>query len=114
MLSNKAKVLAVVSRIPPQKVLCFGQISHLVGLPPRVVGWILSGLSLAECATVPWYRVVAKNGFISALKLGAKGIQQKLQLQAEGYSLQGDRVDMSKHSLTDKELKEIYADFFDQ
>ena len=66
MLSNKAKVLAIVSRIPPQKVVYFGQISQLVGLPPRVVGWILSGLSVAECEIVPWYRVVAKDGFIAS------------------------------------------------
>jgi len=111
MLSNKAKVLAIVGRIPPQKVIYFGQISQLVGLPPRVVGWILSGLSVAECEKVPWYRVVAKDGFIASLKLGAKGIQQKLKLQAEGYGLQGDRVDMARHCLTDSELKQIYADF---
>ncbi len=112
MLSNKAKILAIVGRIPPQKVMYFGQISQLVGLPPRVVGWILSGLSVAECEIVPWYRVVAKDGFIASLKLGAKGIQQRLQLQAEGYHLHNNRVNMSKHCLTDQELRQIYADFF--
>jgi alkylated DNA nucleotide flippase Atl1 len=61
----------------------------------------MSGLSTKECDLIPWYRVVAKNGYISALKLGFKGQIQKDILIKQDYTLNGDFVDMKIHTLTD-------------
>ncbi len=105
MHCNKDKILEIVRQIPEQKVMYFGQIGFLTAIHPRVVGWIMSGLSITECENLPWYRVVAKNGFVSSLKLGFKGINQKMILQEQGYTLIGNFVDMRKHCITDQELK---------
>ncbi|MBC7471914.1 MAG: MGMT family protein [candidate division SR1 bacterium] len=93
----KEKILGLVSKIPENKVTYFGYIAGIVGSDARTVGWVLSGLNEAEMGQVPWYRVVAKTGFISALKLGPKGLRQKQILQEESYTLVGDSVDMGKH-----------------
>jgi len=93
----KKRVMNVVATIPANKVMYFGQIALACGTSARVVGWILSGLSDEECAAIPWYRVVAKNGYISSLKLGYKGVVQREKLMLEGYSVVGDTVDMSIH-----------------
>ncbi|GAB4146386.1 MAG: MGMT family protein [Patescibacteria group bacterium] len=95
--SLKERVLEMVAQIPAGKVMYFGQISNMVGGSARTVGWILSGLTLEECDLVPWYRVVAKSGYISSLKLGIKGVVQKEKLEQEGYELKDDFVDMEKH-----------------
>jgi alkylated DNA nucleotide flippase Atl1 len=73
----------------------YGQIGDLLGLPAVTVGNILTGLN--DPGDVPWYRVVAKDGYISSLKLGSKGERQRGLLRSEGYRLVRNRVDMDRH-----------------
>ena len=75
----------------------FGQIANKIGTSPRTVGWIMSGLSQEECDSIPWYRVVAKDGYISSVKMGLKGQAQKQLLLTEKYLVIDDHVDMDKH-----------------
>ncbi|MDX1920736.1 MAG: MGMT family protein [Candidatus Caenarcaniphilales bacterium] len=96
-LALKGAVLKVVSQIPEDKVMYFGQIADMVGSHARLVGFILTGMNEEEMKTYPWYRVVAKDGYISSLKLGVKGLLQKNLLEREGYKLLGDKVDMNEH-----------------
>lgn len=100
----KKIILELVMKIPPKKVIYFGQIANYLGSNPRTVGWILSGLTQEECDSVPWYRVVAKNGYISSLKLGFKGRVQREKLTIEGYTLNGDFVDMEEHGIDSLEF----------
>lgn len=93
----KKAVFKVVSQIPDGKVMYFGQISDMVGSHARLVGFVLTGMNEEEMKKYPWYRVVAKDGYISSLKLGAKGFLQKSLLEREGYNLNGDKVDMNEH-----------------
>lgn len=93
----KLSIMQVVSQIPHGKVMYFGQIADMVDSHARVVGYILTGMNEHEMKFVPWYRVVAKDGYISSLKLGVKGHVQKNILQKEGYKLKGDKVDMNEH-----------------
>jgi methylated-DNA-protein-cysteine methyltransferase-like protein len=93
----KMAVLRVVSTIPEGKVMYYGQIADMTGTTPRIVGFIMNGLTKEEMSLVPWYRVVAKDGFISSIKLGAKGDQQKRILKKEKYKLLEDKVDMNEH-----------------
>jgi alkylated DNA nucleotide flippase Atl1 len=86
-----------VKLIPPNKVVYFGQIAERVGVSAQIVGFMLSGMSVEESKGIPWYRVVAKNGHISALKLGYKGEVQREKLLSEGYSVIDDQVNMEKH-----------------
>jgi alkylated DNA nucleotide flippase Atl1 len=67
------------------------------GVSGQVVGFMLSGLPQDQWNLLPWHRVVAKDGYISSLKLGAKGLIQKQLLLGENVSIAEDRVDMAKH-----------------
>lgn len=102
---NKTKVFEIVKKIPQGKVAYYGQVAGLVGIPPLVVGWILSGMNVSEYDLIPWQRVVAKNGYISTLKLGEKGLLQQQLLISEGYDLiNGDTVNMQKHLIALEDL----------
>jgi methylated-DNA-protein-cysteine methyltransferase-like protein len=93
----KKQIFDLVGTVPKGKIVYFGQIGDKIGVTGQLVGWQLSGMNNQEMTAIPWYRVVAKNGFISSLKLGQKGLLQKQILLQEGYTITGDSVDMEKH-----------------
>ncbi len=94
----KEAVLHIVSQIPQGKVMFYGQIADMVGSEARTIGFILTGLSEPEMQTVPWYRVVAKDGYISSFKLGEKGIFQRQLLEQENYEIDPkNKVNMNIH-----------------
>jgi alkylated DNA nucleotide flippase Atl1 len=64
---QKKEILEIVRKIPQNKVIYFGQIGQLTGIHPRVVGWIMSGMTPEECEDLPWWRVVAKQVLLLAL-----------------------------------------------
>lgn len=51
-------VLDVVERIPPGRVLSYGDVAEIVGGGPRQVGHVMSRYG----GTVPWWRVVHADG----------------------------------------------------
>jgi methylated-DNA-protein-cysteine methyltransferase-like protein len=102
--SLKTSIFEIVKKIPEGKVAYFGQISTILSSNPRVVGWILCGMTDQECQQIPWYRVVSKQGYISALKLGYKGTVQQELLIKEGYELKEGFVNMEKHLVKIEEL----------
>ncbi len=58
-----ARVYAVLARVPPGRVVTYGQIALAIGLPrgARTVGW-----ALRQCPPeLPWHRVVNVQGAIS-------------------------------------------------
>jgi alkylated DNA nucleotide flippase Atl1 len=127
MPSVKSQIIEIVNRIPCGKVMYFGQIGKLIinknqtnndkensiahtqglseglgytsftGVSGQVVGFVLSGIPQEEWSLLPWHRVVAKDGYISSLKLGSKGLIQKQLLLEEGVLIVEDHVDMAKH-----------------
>jgi alkylated DNA nucleotide flippase Atl1 len=104
MQSVKAQLIHEVNKIPIGQVTNYGHIAELVTqargslITAQVVGWQLSGLTQEEWELCPWQRVVAKNGHISALKLGEKGWIQKEILATEGVQVrEDDTVDMAKY-----------------
>ena len=94
----KEELVKLVNQIPEGKVVYYGQIAAELGVPARIVGFLLSGLPEDQWGKLPWYRVVAKTGHVSTMKLGAKGWIQKEILETEGYTLNGDHVDMQLHN----------------
>jgi alkylated DNA nucleotide flippase Atl1 len=131
MPSIKAQIIEIINKIPSGKVMYFGQIGKLIvnknfdsndnlkqsesakgmttklaevqftGVSGQVVGFVLSGMPSLEWNLLPWHRVVAKDGYISSLKLGAKGLIQKQLLLDEKVEITEDRVDMTKHLFED-------------
>jgi methylated-DNA-protein-cysteine methyltransferase related protein len=99
-MTPKEQVIKLVNQIPAGKVSTFGEIAKHIqdhNISAQMVGWILSGMKSEEWESCPWYRVVNKEGYISSLKLGSKGLVQKQTLLSEGYTLIEDNVDMQKH-----------------
>ena len=82
-----ARVLAVVDRIPPGKVMSYGDVAEFVGSGSgRTVGAVMS----RHGHEVPWQRVVLSTGE-PAPSAPAEALRL---LRAEGVPMRGDRVDM--------------------
>jgi methylated-DNA-protein-cysteine methyltransferase related protein len=91
-MTRKELILAEVNKIPSGKVMSYGEVGKQIGTTGWAVGIILTGLNDEECNQVPWHRVVAKNGTISALKLGLKGNAQIHLLELEGVEIEANQV----------------------
>ena len=74
--SPRSKVLAIVAAIPEGCVTTYGSIGKRLKLTARQVARALSSLTSEESEELPWFRVVAANGAISTVKLGALGRRQ--------------------------------------
>ena len=81
----KARVLALVARIPPGRVMTYGQLALLSGHPgaARQVGYVMNGLISAT--ELPWQRVINAQGKVSTDKLGFGDVQRGL-LEREGVA----------------------------
>jgi methylated-DNA-protein-cysteine methyltransferase related protein len=90
-------VYQIVRRIPPGKVLTYGQIATLVGAPhmARQVGWAMHGCP----AGLPWQRVVGAGGkiLINSMSTGEGPLLQRKLLELEGVQFRGKGVDMKIH-----------------
>jgi methylated-DNA-protein-cysteine methyltransferase-like protein len=91
-MTNKLRVLDIVSTLQYGQLTTYGSIAKRLEMGPREVGWIMSGLNETEQSNYPWQRVVAKNGVISSLKLGARGMLQIEILKKEGFKIDKDQV----------------------
>ena len=81
-------VLDVVDRIPPGKVMTYGDVAELMGRgSPRTVGTVLSD----HGREVPWQRVVQASG-----RPAEPYLREALALLvAEGCPVTGERVDLA-------------------
>lgn len=91
------RVLAVVKKIPRGRVLTYGQVATLVGVPrgARVVGGVL--FRLGPGSPLPWQRVINAQGKLSTYRIGM-GHEQKRLLEAEGLHFNREEaVDLKRH-----------------
>src|SRR5512144_2823090 len=84
-----SRVLSIVRRIPPGRVVTYGDVARIAGRPgaARAVGNIMRGCSVAG---VPCHRVVAAGG-----RIGGYGGNERLKkalLLAEGLPVAGNRI----------------------
>jgi methylated-DNA-protein-cysteine methyltransferase related protein len=92
----RARVYAVVERIPTGVVLGYGQVAAALGSPraARQVGYALAALEPGTL--VPWWRVIRSDGSIALQGDPLRGPEQVRRLRAEGIEVSGDhRVDMA-------------------
>jgi alkylated DNA nucleotide flippase Atl1 len=83
------RVLDAVERIPPGRVMSYGDVAEYVGAGSgRSVGTVMS----RHGAEVPWHRVLHADGTCAT----HKSDRQLELLRAEGVPVRGDRVDMSR------------------
>jgi methylated-DNA-protein-cysteine methyltransferase-like protein len=91
------QVYRIVRQIPRGKVLTYGQIALLAGVPQmaRQVGWAMHG-----CPTgLPWQRVVGAGGkiLINSFSRPEGALLQRKLLELEGVQFTGNCVDMRIH-----------------
>lgn len=91
-------VYALVRAIPPGKVLSYGRVSDLLGVPQgaRAVGWALHNLGGSE-PSVPWHRVVNVRGRVSIKGSPEAALEQRVRLESEGVVFdESDTIDMRR------------------
>ena len=83
------RVLRLLTRIPPGRVLTYGDVARLAGRPGagRAVGNIMRA---ADRPGLPYHRVVAAPGRVGGYG-GVPGLKAAL-LRAEGLAIRGDRI----------------------
>jgi O-6-methylguanine DNA methyltransferase len=84
-----SRVLSAVRRVPPGRVVTYGDIARIAGRPRA---WRAVGNIMRDCTgeDVPCHRVIAAGG-----RLGGYGGNLPLKralLRAEGLAVVGDRV----------------------
>jgi methylated-DNA-protein-cysteine methyltransferase-like protein len=88
-VTGHAGILRVIRRVPAGKVVTYGQVAELAGMPGRArqVGYALAALPAGT--TVPWHRVVNATGRISMRRRPGPELTQRMLLQAEGVRFDG-------------------------
>jgi methylated-DNA-protein-cysteine methyltransferase related protein len=95
---SRARIRAVVRRIPPGRVATYGQVAALAGLPggARQVGYALA--ALPDGSDVPWQRVVNARGEVSARAEPGADHFQRHCLEEEGVRFdRHGRIDLARH-----------------
>jgi methylated-DNA-protein-cysteine methyltransferase related protein len=82
----KNQVLKITSSIPRGRICTYGSIALHLDVMPRHVAYILTMLSPEEKDDIPWQRMVADGGAISAPKT-AKAAEQIECLATEGIEV---------------------------
>lgn len=103
-------VYALVRAIPYGKVLSYGRVADLLGVPhgARAVGWALHSLSRSE-PPVPWHRVVNVQGRVSIKGSPEAAMEQRIRLEGEGVIFdETDTLDMRRYLWTPS-LPEVEA-----
>jgi methylated-DNA-protein-cysteine methyltransferase-like protein len=106
-------VWEIVKSIPEGKVVTYGQVAGLVGLPPgedaetyKAFGARWVGGSMARCPDgIPWHRVVNSQGKISPR--AESGVQrQRERLEAEGVRFDDrERINLKTYQWLGEEEK---------
>lgn len=100
--SSYPRIYDVVSRIPAGRVLTYGDVAALAGLPgrARLVGYALH--ALPEHTTVPWHRVINAQGRISLGRAVAGAeLAQRFRLEGEGVEFDAHgRVSLTRFRWT--------------
>lgn len=81
------RIYHIVRQVPRGRVASYGQIATLIGSPrsARIVGWALR--TLKPNTTVPWHRVVNKDGMISIENMAVPKEHQAEKLRQEGVAV---------------------------
>lgn len=93
-------VYRLVSQVPKGKVVTYGQVAALLGVPraARAVGAALRHLPQPLTRTVPWQRVINASGGVSFRGDIIRVEEQRWLLENEGveFTLRG-KVDLKKY-----------------
>lgn len=96
-LTYQEKIWQVVGNIPAGKVVTYGQVAELAGLPrmARAVGRTLG--QLPKDTQLPWFRVINAKGEVSFPTDSPAYKRQKEQLEAEGIVFINGRISLRQY-----------------
>lgn len=83
------RIYKVVAEIPAGKVTSYGEVAKRAGFRPgaaRVVGWALK--ALPDANTVPWQRVVNRQGYLTIVNPRLDALEQRHRLEGEGVEVE--------------------------
>lgn len=89
MATTYQHIYAFCRAIPRGRVATYGQIAALAGIPrgARLVGWALHTCPPHIIQSIPWQRIVNREGRISTTCREHTAHQQKLLLRKEGVAV---------------------------
>ena len=99
----RARVFEIVRRIPPGRVMTYGQLAELLGegYTARTVGFVMHAADDA----VPWQRVINAQGACSTGRVLLPPDKQQRMLEAEGVVFnERGRCDLGRYRWTPEEL----------
>lgn len=90
--NNKSAIYLALRSVPAGKVVTYGQLAKIAGLPgaARLVGTTLC--HLPENTDLPWHRVINAQGKISMPENSSGYIEQVKRLKTEGVSVNNGRI----------------------
>lgn len=95
-MSFKGKVIGIVKKVPYGKVITYGTVAALAGIPRG--GRLVGGILHYQGEDIPWYKVINRYGFISTKCLGHTKQLQKALLEQEGIEVTSDfMVNLQKY-----------------
>lgn len=92
--TNREAIYLALMSIPTGKVITYGQLASLAGLPgaARLAGSVLCGLP--ENTELPWHRVINAQGKISLPVDSAAYKKQIQRLKAEGVQIKNGKISL--------------------
>lgn len=95
--TNREAIYLALMSIPAGKVITYGQLAALAGLPgaARLAGTVLCGLP--ENTDLPWHRVINAQGKISLSPESAAYKKQWQRLQAEGVEIKNGKISLRNY-----------------
>lgn len=90
--SNRAAIYLALMNVPAGKVVTYGQLAQLAGLPgaARLAGAALCGLP--EKTGLPWHRVINSQGKLSLPEDSPAYKEQKQRLEKEGVTFRNGKI----------------------
>ncbi len=90
--NNKIAIYTALKSVPAGKLVTYGQLADMAGLPraARLVGTVMC--QLPEGTDLPWHRVVNAQGKISMPEGSAGYREQVRRLTAEGVEVKQGKI----------------------
>jgi methylated-DNA-protein-cysteine methyltransferase related protein len=95
--NNKIAIYTALRSVPAGKVVTYGQLAKMAGLPgaARLAGTVLC--QLPENTDLPWHRVVNAQGKISMAENSPGYLEQIRRLQVDGVFLVNGRIPLKTY-----------------
>lgn len=95
---RREAIYLALAQIPPGKVITYGKLAKLAGLPngARLTGRLMC--ELPEGSQLPWHRVINAQGKLSLQEGSASYKEQIRRLQKEGIEINNGKIKLSVYA----------------